>query len=193
MNLLLVQVDAVLIPRVELSTQTFDLVLENILLKTDALLPRSVAIEAHNSLSLSPWSTAPEHSSTSSQPTHRYTHYDERKHEFKVTLEGINIDVKNVGVFMRKKRKEKVITLPIPKEVRNRVIEESLVDLAVDDEGITVSFDPSPFSSDSRSEDSARFLSLLHDRSWPTLFSTAEPPIRERSSPSRTYMSQSLT
>lgn len=147
-----IQVDTVPIPRIELSTPTFDLVLENILLKIDSLLPSSIALEAHNSLSFSPYHTKSgpfQHRSTpaspsassfaSSDPPHLYTHYDERKHEFKVTLEGIRISVKDVGVFMKKKKKDKTVPLPVPEKVKNRVIEESLVDLAVGGEGITVS------------------------------------------------------
>lgn len=151
--------DAIPIPRIELSTPTFDLVVENILFKLDAFLPSSIALEAHNSFSFSPYSATTTTTSTSSYhstptspstsyltssrphlepPPRRYTHFDERKHEFKVTLEGLHINVKDVGVFMKRKRKEKAIPLPVPEQVGNRVIEESMVDLEVGDEGITV-------------------------------------------------------
>lgn len=173
------QVDTIPIPRIELSTPTFDLVLENILLKIDALLPTSVALEAHNSLSFSPYSrtseSSPKYQSTPTSPSAtsfasfvppRYTHYDERKHEFKIKLEGIYIDVKDVGVFMRKKKKEDALPLPVPKKMRNRVIEESLVDLAVVGEGITVSFPYHPSCQNTRDGHLTRSLLSPLYRPW---------------------------
>ena len=81
------QVGFVPIPRVEYTDETLDLVIENLTLSGRNLFPNIVAIEAHNHLKFSPYSTIK----------------DESHHEFKLTLGQMQADMRDVAFWFHKK------------------------------------------------------------------------------------------
>ncbi|OAX34933.1 hypothetical protein K503DRAFT_774020 [Rhizopogon vinicolor AM-OR11-026] len=75
------------IPRVEYTDDEFDVVIENITLQGRNMFPTIMSMEAHNFFKCSPYQTIE----------------DVRHHEFTITLEQIQADMRDVALYFRKK------------------------------------------------------------------------------------------
>lgn len=106
----LAQVKYIPIPRVEYTDDDIDLVVENLTLEGENMFPTIMSMEAHNFFRFSPYKKIK----------------DLRHHEFTITLEQMQADMRDVAFYFRKKT-------GIP-----RMRDSGLADIRFDGEGLMV-------------------------------------------------------